>query len=73
MQHTSKLGIKKKIDLIQPKQNKTRVGTEKKTPLKSELIAQVKTVQELKDILKHDNDIPKQQMRRILSKLKIWI
>ena len=70
MQHTSKLGIKKKIDLIEPKQNKTRLGTEKKPPLKSELIAQLKSLQELNDILKHENDILKQENEKNLVKMK---
>ena len=33
-QHTNKIGIKKKIDLMDPKQNKLRAVTEKKPPLK---------------------------------------
>ena len=44
-QHTTKIGMKKKIDLIEPKHNKSRVVTEKKNPLKSEVIAQFKALQ----------------------------
>ena len=55
IQHTTKLGIKKKIDLIEPKPNKVRVGIERKPPLKSELIAQNKALQIENDTLKHEN------------------
>ena len=54
MQHTTKVGIKKKIDLIEPKPTKSRVVMEKK-PLKNEIIAQFKALQTEYDALKHEN------------------
>ena len=56
MQHTNKLGNKKKIDLIEPKHNKSRVVTEKKPPLKSEVIAKFKALQIEFDTLKRENE-----------------
>jgi hypothetical protein len=57
IQHTTKVGIKKKIDLIQePKQNKHRMVTEKKPPLKSNLIVQMKALQQEFDTLKLENE-----------------
>ena len=54
-QHTTKIGMKKKIDLIEPKHNISRVVTEKKLPLKNEIIAQFKALQIEFDALKHEN------------------
>ena len=54
-QHTTKIGMKKKIDLIEPKHNISRVVTEKKPPLKNEIIAQFKALQIEFDTLKHEN------------------
>ena len=57
IQHTTKVGIKKKIDLIQePKQNKHRMVTEKKPPLKSDLIVQLKAMQKDFDNLMLENE-----------------
>ena len=55
-QHTNKIGIKKKIDLMDPKQNKLRAVTEKKPPLKSELLVQFKALQKDYDTLKHEHE-----------------
>ena len=52
MQHTSKSVIKKKIDLLESKPSRVKIVTEKKPPLKSELIEQLKALQESHDILK---------------------
>ena len=54
MQHTTKVGIKKKIDLIETKTSKPRVVLEKKL-LKTEIIAQFKALQIAYDDLKQEN------------------
>ena len=56
IQHTTKTGIKKKIDLIDSKPNKIKITTENKPPLKSEIIAQLKALQKEHDALKHENE-----------------
>ena len=60
MQHTSKAGIKKKIDLLESKPSRVKIVTEKKPPLKSELIEQLKALQKSHDILKleHTKNLP---------------
>ena len=70
MQHTTKVGIKKKIDLIQePKQNKHRMVTEKKPPLKSDLIVQLKALQKDFDNLKLENENNQNTIKNLEEKL----
>ena len=54
LQHTSKTGIKKKIELMESKPNK-RIVTENKPPLKSDLVAQLKALHKEHDTLKHEH------------------
>ena len=69
-QHTNKIGIKKKIDLIQePKQNKHRMVTEKKPPLKSDLIVQLKALQKDFDNLKLENENNQNTIKNLEEKL----
>ena len=56
MQHTSKAVTKKKVDLLESKQTRVKTVTEKKPPLKSELIEQLKALQKDHDILKLDHE-----------------
>ena len=55
LQHTSKTGIKKKIEMMESKPNK-RIVTENKPPLKSELVAQLKALQKEHDTLEHEHE-----------------
>ena len=50
--HTSKAVTKKKIDLLESKPTRVKTVTEKKPPLKLELIEQLKVLQKDHDILK---------------------
>ena len=52
--------MKKKIGLIEPKPNTSKVVTDKK-PLKSEIIEQLKALQMENDTLKYENDTLKQE------------
>ena len=42
--HTNKMNIKKKIEQIDAKSNKIKTAPEKKAPLKSELVSQLKAL-----------------------------
>ena len=44
MQHTSKAVTKKKVDLLESKPTRVKTVTEKKPPLKSELMEQLKAL-----------------------------
>ena len=53
--HTNKMNIKKKIEQIDAKSNKIKTAPEKKAPLKSELVSQLKALKGEFDILVNVN------------------
>ena len=57
LQHTTtvKAGLKRKIELIESKPNKTHADLKSKPPLKSELIIQLKMLQDKFDALESDH------------------
>ena len=57
LQHTTtaKAGLKRKIELIESKPNKTHVDIKLKPPLKSELIIKLKMLQDKYDFLESDH------------------
>jgi hypothetical protein len=57
-QHTNKTAIKNQIDLVESKPNKSGMVSEKKPPLKSKLLMQVKALQKENDnmMVQHAKD-----------------
>ena len=51
LNHTSKAGMKRKIDLIESKTNKINAEVKMKAPLKADLIIKLKDFQEKFEIL----------------------